>query len=143
MFWVPRFSTATARKFRTGGTGHGMTQNVRNPELAWEWLKFSTTKPAYEIGQQYVPQQVVRLFGHIPSTELEVERLKKLGMANIDILVKGAPDVLWWPFHAEWPRIRDRVISPDLGKLLRGEEGPAAVLKDLNQRITQELQQGS
>lgn len=142
MFWVPKLAGAPTRKFRTGGSGHGMTQSVRNPELAWEWLKFSNGKPGYEIGGQYVPPQVVRLRAHIPSTEIEVQRLKKLGLTNVDILVKGADDVLWWPFHPEWPRIRDRIAGPELGKALSGEVSPNTVLKDLSERITQELQQG-
>ncbi len=140
MFWVPKLANNLPRKFRTGGTGWGMSQNVRNPDLAWEWLKFSNGRPGYEIGQKYVPETVVRLFAHVPSSELEVARLKKLGMANVDIFLKGAPDVLWWPFHPEWPRINSQVLGPDMGKLLRGEEAPGALLKDMNERLTRELQ---
>lgn len=141
MFWVPKLSNGATRKFRTGGTGWGMSQNVRNPDLAWEWLKFSNTRPGYEIGLKNAPSPLSpSLRAYIPATELEVERLKKLGMANIDILVKGAPDVLWWPFHPEWPRINSQVLGPDRGKVLRGEEPAAAMFKDLNERLTRELQ---
>ena len=140
MFWVPRLAAGGPRKFRTGGSGHGMTQNARNPDLAWEWLKFNSGKPGYEIGQRHVPPEVVRLRAHIPSNDLEVARLKKLGLANIDIMVKGAPDVLWWPFHAEWPRINGQVLGPVRSRLLRGEEAAAPALKALNEQLTRELQ---
>jgi multiple sugar transport system substrate-binding protein len=142
MFWVPRLQAGAARKFRTGGSGVGLTKNARNPDLAWEWVKFTNTRPGYEIGIPHNAPTVVRLRAHVPSTELEVSRLKKLGMANVDILVKGAADVLWWPFHAEWPRIRGSVINEDMGKLQRGELAPAATLKDLNERLTRELTAG-
>lgn len=142
MFWVPKFSVSLPRKFRTGGSGHGMSQNARDADLVWEWLKFNNTLPGYEIGQKVLPPEVVRLRAHIPSTELEVARLKKLGMTNIDILVKGAPDVLWWPFHPEWPRIRGEMIGPVFGKLMRGEEAPAPALGELNERVARELQGG-
>ena len=140
MFWVPKLAATAPRKFRTGGSGHGMTHNVRNPDLAWEWLKWQTTKPGYEIGVQHNPRQTVQLRAYLPATDLEVARLKQLGMANIDIMVKGAPDVLWWPFHAEWPRINSQVIGPERSKLLRGEAPAAPALKDLNERLTRELQ---
>lgn len=142
MFWVPRLAAGGPRKFRTGGSGHGMTPNARNPDLAWEWLKFNSGKPGYEIGQQHVPPEVVRLRAHVPSNDLEVARLKKLGMTNIDIMVKGAPDVVWWPFHAEWPRINGQVLGPVRSRLLRGEEAPAPALKELNEQLTRELQAG-
>lgn len=60
-------------------------------------------------------------------------------LANVDILVKGAPDVLWWPFHAEWPRIKGDVINTDMGKMQRGEVPVAATFKDVNERLTREL----
>ena len=142
MFWVPRLQAGGPRKFRTGGSGVGLTHNARNPDLAWEWVKFTSTKPGYEIGTQHNAPTVVRLRAHVPSNELEVARLKKLGMANVDILVKGAADVLWWPFHPEWPRLRGTVLDEDMGKLRRGELAPAATLKDLSERLTRELQAG-
>ena len=84
-------------------------------------------KPGYEIGQRHVPPEVVRLRAHVPSNDLEVARLKKLGMTNIEIMVKGAPDVLWWPFHAEgrastarcWAR-----CAPDCCGARRRRAGP-------------------
>ncbi|MDQ3700628.1 MAG: extracellular solute-binding protein [Chloroflexota bacterium] len=142
MFWVPRLQTGATRKFRTGGSGVGLTKNARNPDLAWEWVKFNNTKPGYEIGIGHNAPEVVRLRAHVPSTDAEVARLKKLGMANVDILVKGATDVLWWPFHAEWPRIRGAVINDDMNKMLRGEIPAAATLKEVNERLTRELQVG-
>jgi multiple sugar transport system substrate-binding protein len=142
MFWVPRLQTGATRKFRTGGSGVGVTKNARNPDLAWEWIKFNNTKPGYEIGVPHNAPTVVRLRAHVPTNELEVARLKKQGMANVDILVKGAADVLWWPFHAEWPRIRGAAINEDMNKMLRGELPAASTLKDVNERLTRELAAG-
>ena len=140
MFWVPKLQNGAQRKFRTGGSGLGMSKNARNPDLAWEWLKFTNTKPGYEVRLPHNPPTVLGLRAHIPSNELEVARVKKLGMANVDILVKGAADVLWWPFHPEWSRINQEVIGPDRGKMLRGEVPAPAALKDVNERLTRELQ---
>ncbi len=140
MFWVPKLQNGAQRKFRTGGSGLGMTKNARNPDLAWEWLKFTNTKPGYEVRLPHNQPTVLGLRAHIPSNELEVARVKKLGMANVDILVKGAADVLWWPFHPEWSRINQEVIGPDRGKMLRGEVPAPAALKDVNERLTRELQ---
>ena len=140
MFWVPRLQAGAQRKFRTGGSGLGVTKNARNPDLAWEWTKFTNTKPGYEVRLPHNPPNSLGLRAHIPSNELEVARVKKMGMNNVDILVKGAADVLWWPFHPEWPRINQDVIGPDRGKMLRGEVPAPATLKDVNERLTRELQ---
>jgi hypothetical protein len=50
--------------------------------------------------------------------------------------------VLWWPFHQEWPRINSEIVGPALGRLQRGEVPAAGALKDLNERLTRELQTG-
>lgn len=142
MFWVPKLQNGATRKFRTGGSGVGVTKNARNPDLAWEWVKFNNTKPGYEVRLPHNPPTVVGLRAHIPSNELEIARVKKLGMANVDVLVEGAADVLWWPFHAEWPRIKGDVINTDMGKMQRGEVPAPATLKDMNERLTRELQTG-
>jgi len=142
MFWVPKLQNGAQRKFRTGGSGLGMTKNARNPDLAWEWLKFTNTKPGYDVRLPHNSPTVLGLRAHIPSNELEVARVKKLGMANVEILVKGAADVLWWPFHPEWSRINQEVIGPERGKMLRGEVAAPAALKDVNERLTRELQTG-
>ena len=121
MFWVPRLQTGATRKFRTGGSGVGVTKNARNPDLAWEWVKFTNTTPGYEIGAQHSAPTAVRLRAHVPS---------------------NAADVLWWPFHPEWSRIRGVAINEDLNAMLRGELPAPSTLKDVNERLTRELQAG-
>jgi hypothetical protein len=54
--------------------------------------------------------------------------------------VAGANDLYWPPLHTEWPRIEASLVNPELAKMQRGEVPPAAALKDLNDRITRELQ---
>lgn len=141
LFWVPKLAANQPRKFATGGAGWGLTQHARNPDLAWEFLKFIDRKPgSYEIELKHAEPMAIYMSTYIPVNNKEVDRLKKLGMANVDIFTKGANDVLWWPFHQEWPRINSQVIGPELGKMQRGEVAPAGALKELNERVTRELQ---
>ena len=143
VFWVPRLAANQPRKFATGGAGWGVTQNARNPDLSWEWVKFVDRKPgSYEIELKHTQPMTVLMSTYIPVNNKEIDRLKKLGMANVDIFTKGANDVLWWPFHQEWPRINSAIIGPELGKLQRGEVPAAGALKSLNEQVTRELQLG-
>jgi ABC-type glycerol-3-phosphate transport system substrate-binding protein len=144
MIWVPKLANDLPRKFISGGAGWGMTPQVRNPDLAWEWIKFIDRKPgSYEINLKYNPAQAIYLSSHIPTTQKELKRLKEMGVANADLLVAGANDLLWPPLHAEWNRIETTIINPELAKMQRGEVAAAGALKDLNERVTRELQAGS
>jgi fructooligosaccharide transport system substrate-binding protein len=154
MFWTPRLIAGGPRKFASGGTGWGITPDARNADLSWAFLKFIDRadlswaflkfidrKPgSYEIELENSPPMAVYLSSYLPVNEREIARLKKLGMANIDILVKGAAEVQWWPFHPDWPRINSQVLGPELAKMQRGEVPPAGALRELSERVTRELQ---
>ena len=117
MFWAPRLAADQPRKFASGGTGWGITPNARNQELSWEFLKFIDRKPgSYEIELETNAPLAVYLSSYLPVNEKEIARLKKLGMANVDILVKGATEVQWWPFHPDWPRVTGRRAQPGAGQ---------------------------
>ena len=108
------------------GAGWGITPNARNQELSWEFLKFIDRKPgSYEIELETNAPLAVYLSSYLPVNEKEIARLKKLGMANVDILVKGATEVQWWPFHPDWPRVMGDVLNPELARMQRGEVAPA------------------
>jgi ABC-type glycerol-3-phosphate transport system substrate-binding protein len=141
MFWAPRLAADQPRRFASGGTGWGITPNARNQELSWEFLKFIDRKPgSYEIELETNAPLAVYLSSYLPVNEQEIARLQKLGMANVDILVKGAAEVQWWPFHPDWPRVMSDVLNPELSKMQRGEVAPAGALRELNERITRQLQ---
>ncbi|MGH2356045.1 MAG: extracellular solute-binding protein, partial [Chloroflexota bacterium] len=144
MIWVPKMANDLPRKFFSSGAGWGMTPQVRNADLAWEWIKFIDRKPgSYEINLKHNPPQAIYLSSHIPTTQKELKRLKEMGVVNADLLVAGANDLYWTPLHAEWPRIESTIINPELNKMQRGEVVPAGGLKDLNERVTRELQAGA
>jgi ABC-type glycerol-3-phosphate transport system substrate-binding protein len=141
MFWVPKLAANLPRKYFPGGAGWGVTPAARNPDLAWEWVKFIDRKPgSYEVELALNPPGIVLLSSHKGVSEQELARMKKLGWANADILLKGTEDVLWPPFHPEWTRINSQVVQPELGRLLQGEVAAQGGLKDLNDRLTRELQ---
>jgi ABC-type glycerol-3-phosphate transport system substrate-binding protein len=143
MFWVPRLAPNLPRKFVTGGAGWGITPAARNPELAWEWVKFIDRKPgSYEVERDMNPQGIVLLSSHKGVSERELTRLKRLGWANADILLKGTEDVSWPPFHPEWTRINSQLVQPELSRLQRGEVAAQDGLKELNDRLTREIRAG-
>jgi ABC-type glycerol-3-phosphate transport system substrate-binding protein len=143
MIWVPKMANDLPRKFFSSGAGWGMTPQARNTDLSWEWVKFIDRKPgSYEISLKHNPAQAIYLSSHIPTTQKELERLKKMGVTNADLLVAGANDLYWPPLHTEWPRIDSTIVTPDLTKMQRGEVPVAGALKDLNERVTRELATG-
>jgi multiple sugar transport system substrate-binding protein len=144
MIWVPKMAADLPRKFWGSGAGWGMTPQAKNPDLSWEWVKFIDRKPgSYEISLKHNPPQAIYLSSHIPTTQKELKRLKEMGVANADLLVAGANDLYWPPLHTEWPRIESSMVNPELAAMQRGEVAPAGALKDLNERITRELQAGA
>lgn len=141
MIWVPKMAADLPRKFWGSGAGWGMTPQAKNPDLAWEFVKFIDRKPgSYEISLKHNPPQAIYLSSHIPTTMKELKRLKEMGVVNADLLVAGANDLYWPPLHTEWPRIEAGYVNPELAKMQRGEVAPVAALKDLNDRITRDLQ---
>ena len=141
MIWVPKLANDQPRKFFASGAGWGMTPQARNQDLAWEWVKFMDRKPgSYEISLKHNPPQAIYVSSHIPTTQKELKRLKEMGVANADLLVAGSNDLYWPPLHTEWSRIESTIVAPELARIQNGTAPVNSTLRELNERVTRELQ---
>ena len=114
---------ATRRGTGGGGTGWAISAGTKNPEMAWEFLKFISSQEA-ELDEVRIgattPARVSVITGE---TFLDPSKPP----ANAKAFAQAQEYVVRDPVHARWPEVFQRVVTTNMDQLWSGAKTAAEV----------------
>jgi multiple sugar transport system substrate-binding protein len=118
----PRRSADTPHRFATAGAGWGAPATSKDPDLAWEFLKFFMGPEGTEIvlkgrDPQLIWPSAIKEFSQQEATQKGADHPKLLDCVN------AAESVIpWWALHPNVEEIWTTILSPISDQILRKEK---------------------
>ncbi|MDD5066567.1 MAG: sugar ABC transporter substrate-binding protein [bacterium] len=124
------------RGFATGGSGYGISSTTKNPELAWELLKFMSGRLSQE---------------KLAETGLAQPALKKIANgkywardtknppANKGMLNEAVRHIIYNPFLINWSEIEQKIINQRIDLIIRNQLDIKKAMDEITIEMDQEL----
>lgn len=107
--------------YATGGTCYSVSSSSKQPDLAYEFVKYFMGMPGWQAAFRGAEGGVVYPPAFIPAYESEVFlQNPNPPVENIEINGEGAEFALFVPFDPVWQEIQTKFITPDVDLLTQG-----------------------
>lgn len=128
------------RGYSTGGTAYAVANGSKNPELAFQFVKYFMGRPGWEAASKSAKFGIIYPPAHIPSFESELYlKHPNPPIENMYINGEGTKYANFPPFNENWVEIRDKVIKPKMDLILLNKLPVEQTLKEINPQITEKL----
>jgi multiple sugar transport system substrate-binding protein len=122
------------RAFATGGTCYSVSAGTKDPDLAYEFVKFFMGMPGWKAAA--AAAQAIYPPAHIPSYKEVFMAEPDSPVENKDINGQGAEYAIFQPADPAWPEINTKYIAPDVDLMVRGQKPVEETLKGWAERFT-------
>lgn len=130
------------RNVSTGGTAYCVANGSKNPDLAYEFVKYFMGAQGWEAAYEAAERGVIYPPAHIPSYEKLVLNNPEIPVENMDINRQLVECAIFAPLHPLYNEIESKVITPTIEEMLLGYTTVEDGLASIEQRFNDALESG-
>lgn len=130
------------RVVSTGGTAYCVANGSKNPELAYQFVKYFMGPQGWEAAYAAATRGIIYPPAHIPSYEKLVVNNPDLTVENIDINGRSVEFARFNPRIPLYGEIESKIITPTMEEIMLGYTEVGAGLADITQRVNDALASG-
>lgn len=138
---VPK-SNNGGRVVSTGGTAYCVANGSKNPELAYQFVKYFMGAQGWEAAYAAADRGIIYPPAHIPSYEKLVVNNPNLPVENIDINGRSVEFARFNPRIPLYGEMESKIITPVMEEMMLGYTSVEDGLNDITQRVNDALASG-
>lgn len=138
---VPKANNG-GRAVNTGGTAYCVANGTKNPDLAFEFLKYFMGKEGWEAAYNAATRGIIYPPAYMPSYNALVLENPNLTIENIDTNGRSIEFARFNPRIPLFAEMESKILTPGMEEIMLGMTDAKAGLEDMTTRINEALETG-